>query len=249
RRYLTRIARVLFAGAVGGEGGDEDDKEKEEEAERDRLEAMREAEERRKEKHRKMEEEREKMRQMMRDKPEQRLDQARHELHVRLISTNTLVGVKGDADEEEREEEQEEEEEKGRKEKTRNKADDVRTTAATVDRRKEEWRREKIELNWGQIDSSRESLHSIWRLPNRVRLTPFKTFTGPIMKYNIKKREEIQEMTQEEPNPLMRKKKTPEELAAEAEAEDEDEITRIKNAIDAQIKEIKEQMEAKCDLQ
>lgn len=32
-------------------------------------------------------------------------------------------------------------------------------------------------------------------------------------------------MTQEEPNPLMRKKKTPEELAAEAEAEEEDEIT------------------------
>lgn len=30
---------------------------------------------------------------------------------------------------------------------------------------------------------------------------------------------------QEEPNPLMRKKKTPEELAAEAEAEDEDEFT------------------------
>ncbi|CAK9807614.1 cpx [Anthophora quadrimaculata] len=130
-----RIVPVLFSGAVGGEGGDEDDKEKEEEAERDRLEAMREAEERRKEKHRKMEEEREKMRQLMRDK------------------------------------------------------------------------------------------------------------------YNIKKREEIQEMTQEEPNPLMRKKKTPEELAAEAEAEDEDEITRIKNVIDAQIKEIKEQVEAKCDLQ
>lgn len=30
---------------------------------------------------------------------------------------------------------------------------------------------------------------------------------------------------QEEPNPLMRKKKTPEELAREAEAEDEDEFT------------------------
>jgi len=43
--------------------------------------------------------------------------------------------------------------------------------------------------------------------------------------YNIKKREEVQEMPQEEPNPLMRKKKTPEELAAEAEAEDEDEFT------------------------
>lgn len=30
---------------------------------------------------------------------------------------------------------------------------------------------------------------------------------------------------QEEPNPLMRKKKTPEELAREAEMEDEDEFT------------------------
>lgn len=45
------------------------------------------------------------------------------------------------------------------------------------------------------------------------------------LQYNIKKREEVQELTQEEPNPLMRKKKTPEELAAEAEAEEEDEIT------------------------
>lgn len=33
------------------------------------------------------------------------------------------------------------------------------------------------------------------------------------------------EPVQEEPNPLMRKKKTPEELAREAEAEDEDEFT------------------------
>ncbi|CAD1468741.1 unnamed protein product, partial [Heterotrigona itama] len=47
------------------------------------------------------------------------------------------------------------------------------------------------------------------------------------LQYNIKKREEVQEATQEEPNPLMRKKKTPEELAAEAEAEDEDEITSM----------------------
>lgn len=46
------------------------------------------------------------------------------------------------------------------------------------------------------------------------------------MQYNIKKKEEVQEaVPQEEPNPLMRKKKTPEELAAEAEAEDEDEFT------------------------
>lgn len=44
--------------------------------------------------------------------------------------------------------------------------------------------------------------------------------------YNIKKKEEIQELPPEEPvNPLMRKKKTPEELAREAEEADEDEFT------------------------
>ncbi|XP_026831878.1 complexin isoform X11 [Drosophila erecta] len=45
-------------------------------------------------------------------------------------------------------------------------------------------------------------------------------------KYNIKKKEEIVEAApQEEPNPLMRKKKTPEELAAEAEQEELDDFT------------------------
>ncbi|KAL6262543.1 hypothetical protein P5V15_005337 [Pogonomyrmex californicus] len=68
-------------------------------------------------------------------------------------------------------------------------------------------------------------------------------------KYNIKKREEIQEMPQEEPNPLMRKKKTPEELAAEAEAEDEDEFTKLRNTIETQVNEIKSQIESKCSLQ
>lgn len=44
--------------------------------------------------------------------------------------------------------------------------------------------------------------------------------------YNIKKKEEIvEQLPQEEPNPLMRKKKTPEELAAEAEQEDLDDFT------------------------
>lgn len=56
-------------------------------------------------------------------------------------------------------------------------------------------------------------------LPNEMSSLSFD------LQYNIKKREEVQEMPQEEPNPLMRKKKTPEELAAEAEAEDEDEFT------------------------
>lgn len=46
------------------------------------------------------------------------------------------------------------------------------------------------------------------------------------MQYNIKKKEELVEaQPQEEPNPLMRKKKTPEELAAEAEQEDLDDFT------------------------
>ncbi|KAG5308904.1 MOS1T transposase, partial [Pseudoatta argentina] len=68
-------------------------------------------------------------------------------------------------------------------------------------------------------------------------------------KYNIKKREEVQEMPQEEPNPLMRKKKTPEELAAEAEAEEEDEFTKLRNTIETQVNEIKSQIESKCSLQ
>jgi len=51
------------------------------------------------------------------------------------------------------------------------------------------------------------------------------------LQYNIKKKEEVQEQApQEEPNPLMRKKKTPEELAREAEAEEEDEFTSKKGS-------------------
>jgi complexin-1/2 len=50
--------------------------------------------------------------------------------------------------------------------------------------------------------------------------------------YNIKKKEELPEPVQEEPaNPLMRKKKTPEELAKEAEMEEEDEFTSKRNLI------------------
>ncbi|XP_049956283.1 complexin isoform X1 [Schistocerca serialis cubense] len=71
-------------------------------------------------------------------------------------------------------------------------------------------------------------------------------------KYNIKKKEEVQEIPQEEPNPLMRKKKTPEELAREAEAEEEDDFTsktELKNTIESQVNEIKSQIESKCVLQ
>lgn len=52
----------------GGEGPTAEEKEKMEQLERERLDALREAEERRVEKHRKMEEEREGMRQGIRDK-------------------------------------------------------------------------------------------------------------------------------------------------------------------------------------
>ncbi|XP_065155299.1 complexin isoform X3 [Atheta coriaria] len=68
-------------------------------------------------------------------------------------------------------------------------------------------------------------------------------------KYNIKKKEEIQEQVQEEPNPLMRKKKTPEELAAEAELEEADDFTKLKNTIETQVNEIKTQIESKCVMQ
>ncbi|XP_027846992.1 complexin isoform X2 [Aphis gossypii] len=69
-------------------------------------------------------------------------------------------------------------------------------------------------------------------------------------KYNIKKKEELPEPVQEEPaNPLMRKKKTPEELAKEAEMEEEDEFTKLKNTIETQVNELKSQIESKCSVQ
>ncbi|CAA9995852.1 unnamed protein product [Nesidiocoris tenuis] len=69
-------------------------------------------------------------------------------------------------------------------------------------------------------------------------------------KYNIKKKEELPEPQQEEPaNPLMRKKKTPEELAREAEEAEQDDFTKLKNTIETQVNEIKTQIESKCSLQ
>ncbi|XP_066909173.1 complexin isoform X5 [Halyomorpha halys] len=69
-------------------------------------------------------------------------------------------------------------------------------------------------------------------------------------KYNIKKKEEIQEPQMEEPaNPLMRKKKTPEELAREAEEAEADDFTKLKNTIETQVNELKSQIESRCSLQ
>jgi len=70
-------------------------------------------------------------------------------------------------------------------------------------------------------------------------------------KYGIKKREEkeAEQNQQFESSSLNRKKKTPEELAKEAEAEDEDEFTKLKNTLESQVNEIKSQIEGKCVLQ
>ena len=65
-------------------------------------------------------------------------------------------------------------------------------------------------------------LHSISYLKILIK----NSFKFISLQYNIKKKEEVvEQLPQEEPNPLMRKKKTPEELAAEAEAEDLDDFT------------------------
>lgn len=61
---------------------------------------------------------------------------------------------------------------------------------------------------------------------NYGKNSPNETKQRWMKQYNIKKKEEVVEQApQEEPNPLMRKKKTPEELAAEAEQEDLDDFT------------------------
>ncbi|XP_054715210.1 complexin-like [Uloborus diversus] len=71
-------------------------------------------------------------------------------------------------------------------------------------------------------------------------------------KYGIKKKEEVQ---QEDPfadmegSSLNRKRKTPAELAAEAEAEDQDEFTKLKNTLETQVSELKSTIEGKCLLQ
>ncbi|XP_043231418.1 complexin-like isoform X2 [Amphibalanus amphitrite] len=75
-------------------------------------------------------------------------------------------------------------------------------------------------------------------------------------KYNIKKKEEVDPMNMEPDNPLMRKKKTPEELEKEAEMADQDELTKLKNTLENQVGDIKQQIEdkwrsihGKCSLQ
>ncbi|XP_067134418.1 complexin isoform X2 [Centruroides vittatus] len=70
-------------------------------------------------------------------------------------------------------------------------------------------------------------------------------------KYNIKKKEEIEaENALPEPEGgLNRRKKTPEELAAEAELEDQDDFTKLKNSLETQVNELKSTIEGKCALQ
>jgi len=69
-------------------------------------------------------------------------------------------------------------------------------------------------------------------------------------KYNIVKKEPEEDAFSAEPdNPLMRAKKTPEEMAAEAELENADEFTKLKNTVTTQVTELKQQIEGRCVLQ
>ena len=82
KQFKVYLVFCLFSGAIPGGDGEEnpEEKAKDEEAERERLEAIREAEERRKEKHRKIEAERENMRQGIRDKVKIRENKATEEI-------------------------------------------------------------------------------------------------------------------------------------------------------------------------
>ncbi|CAG2164853.1 unnamed protein product [Oppiella nova] len=134
----------------GGEGPTPEEKEKLQQLEQERLDALREAEERRQEKHRKMEEEREGMRQGIRDK----------------VRTGTHgYGIK------KREEKE-----------------------AELKKQQEE----RMGLAAGGINRS---------------------------------------------------KKTPEEIAAEQAAADQDDFTKLKNSIETQVNDIKGQIEEKCSIQ
>ncbi|XP_074598963.1 synaptic transmission protein complexin [Brevipalpus obovatus] len=142
----NQLSAVKDIGGGGGESAEE--KEKLEELERERLEALREAEDRRREKHRKLEEEREKMRQGVREK----------------------YGIK------KREE------------------------------KEEEMRKQQEALMKGVNPSA-------------------------------------------EAGGLNRSKKTPEELAAEAAAQEQDEFTKIRTTIETQVNELKNTIEGKCIIQ
>lgn len=71
-------------------------------------------------------------------------------------------------------------------------------------------------------------------------------------KYGIKKKEEIKPEAEPEdmgPAGLNRRKKTPEEIAAENEAAEQDDLTKLKNTIETQVNELKTTIEGKCSLQ
>ncbi|CAG2169060.1 unnamed protein product, partial [Oppiella nova] len=77
-------------------------------------------------------------------------------------------------------------------------------------------------------------------------------------KYNIKKKEQISreesiEIKKQDSvcseGGLNRRKKTPEEMAAEAEEADLDEFTKFKNSLEHRISEIKNSLEARCVVQ
>ncbi|KAG0423780.1 hypothetical protein HPB47_000459, partial [Ixodes persulcatus] len=69
-------------------------------------------------------------------------------------------------------------------------------------------------------------------------------------KYGIKKKEEEKpaEVDDFAAGSLNRRKKTPEEIAAENEAAEQDDLTRLRNTIETQVNELKSSIEGKCVL-
>uniref|UniRef100_T1J8Q5 Complexin n=1 Tax=Strigamia maritima TaxID=126957 RepID=T1J8Q5_STRMM len=114
------------------------------------------------------------------------------------------------------------------------------------DRRKDKHRKmeeEREVMRQGIRDKSSAFLLSI---PNKRDDAPTSN------DYGIQKKEELQqEQPQEDdaPGGLNRRKKTPEELAKEAEEEDQDEFTKLKNTLETQVNELKQQIEGKCSMQ
>ncbi|KAH7978407.1 hypothetical protein HPB49_005469 [Dermacentor silvarum] len=221
-------------GQIGGDGETSEDKEAEAEAEQERLEALREAEERRKEKHRRMEEEREKMRQQIRDKA----DAVQRRGHV--------VGVLGKSGEL-----------SIIPRAKRPRSDTIPLAVKAVKTWNKETSETVSECGGGSAPEigNGHRLAAPWAFSfpswdgGRVFKKPTK-ITFPLCTASRRRKEEKPaEVDDFAAGSLNRRKKTPEEIAAENEAAEQDDLTRLRNTIETQVNELKSSIEGKCVLQ
>lgn len=119
----------------------------------------------------------------------------------------------------------------------------------------EELERERLEALREAEDRRREKHRKLEEEREKMR-------QGVRDKYGIKKREEKEEEIRKQQEALMknvnpaaeagglnRSKKTPEELAAEAAFQEQDEFTKIRTTIETQVNELKNTIEGKCIIQ